>query len=178
MRNQAAFSLVEVTLAIGIVAFALLAILGLIPIGQTSTRDATDDTRTSLIGRDVSARVRAVLNSSTGFANASTTFPSPPTGPNFYYTNEGTFFCNAANLSTALANAKLNGEPLPNYAVTVIVGTNFANPLPNVSNSYLKPVAARIGWPLDSNGSVVGPVVAGVQANAERKVFTFYIRKS
>lgn len=40
VRNQKAFSLVEVTLAVGIVAFAFLAIVGLLPVGLKSARDA------------------------------------------------------------------------------------------------------------------------------------------
>ncbi len=176
MRNRAGFSLIEVTLAIGVIAFALVAILGLIPVAQNSAHEAADATKTSLVGQDVFARVRASLNSATTFANPSA-FPNPPTGPSFYYTNEGIFFSNAANLSASLNAAKLNGEPLPNYAVTVIVGANFANPLPNVNNNYLKPVVVKVGWPLDSNASILGPTVAGVQPNAERKTFTFFIRK-
>ena len=55
------FSLVEVTLAIGIVGFALLAIVGLIPVGLNSGREAIDATRTSLIAQDVVNRVRATM---------------------------------------------------------------------------------------------------------------------
>jgi Tfp pilus assembly protein PilV len=177
MQKQAGFSLVEVTLAIGIIAFALVAILGLIPVAENSAREATEDTKTSLIGQDVFVRVRASLNSTASFTNPSTIFPNPSVGPSFYYTNEGVFFSDAVNLSTALSTAKLNGLPLPNYAATVIVGANFANPLPNVNNNYLKPAVVRVGWPLDSNANILGPTVGGVQANAERKTFTFFVRK-
>lgn len=41
----AAFSLVEVTLAMGIVAFALLAILGLLPVGLKSAQDSNEQAR-------------------------------------------------------------------------------------------------------------------------------------
>ena len=40
--NDDAFSLVEVVLAIGIVAFAFVAILGLLPVGMTTFRQAMD----------------------------------------------------------------------------------------------------------------------------------------
>ena len=176
MRNRAGFSLVEVTLAIGVVAFALIAILGLIPVAQDSARQAVNDTKTSLIGQDVFVRVRSSLNSASTFANPSTVFPNPPVGPSYYYTNEGTFFSDAANLSATLNAANLNGEPLPNYAVTVVVGAAFANPVPNVNNTHLKPVVVKIGWPLDSNAIILGPTIAGIQPNAERKTLTFFVR--
>jgi type II secretory pathway pseudopilin PulG len=42
--SRGAFSLVEVVLALGIVSFAVLLILGLLPIGLQSTRDSLDET--------------------------------------------------------------------------------------------------------------------------------------
>lgn len=40
-----AFSLVEITVAVGIVSFALLAIMGLIPVGLKSVQDSSEQTR-------------------------------------------------------------------------------------------------------------------------------------
>lgn len=62
MRSNRAFSLIEVALALGIIAFALVAILGMIPVGLNASRDAIDDTRTSLIAQDVANRVRAEIS--------------------------------------------------------------------------------------------------------------------
>lgn len=59
MRKVSAFSLVEVTLAIGIIAVALVGIFALIPVGLNSSRDAIDDTSTSLITQDIYNRVRS-----------------------------------------------------------------------------------------------------------------------
>jgi len=63
IASRTGFSLVEVTLAIGIVGFALLAILGLIPVGLKSGRDSIDATRTSLIAQNAINRMRAALSS-------------------------------------------------------------------------------------------------------------------
>ena len=163
MRRQGAFSLVEVTLSIGIIAFALVAILGLVPIAQRSGRDAIDDTKFSLIEQDVFTRVRATVNTSAQF----TTPPSPLI---YYYTNDGVFFADNSSLSTAITSANANHTSLPNFAASVAFGANFANALPNVDNNYLKPVTASVGWPLDSTGAVIG-------TNAARKTCTFYIRR-
>lgn len=43
-KNRAAFSLVEVTLALGVVAVSLLSLIGLLPAGLTSLRESMDQT--------------------------------------------------------------------------------------------------------------------------------------
>lgn len=45
LRTGAAFSLVEVVLALGIISFAIVAILGVMPVGLGTGRAAQDDTR-------------------------------------------------------------------------------------------------------------------------------------
>jgi uncharacterized protein (TIGR02598 family) len=57
-KRVAAFSLVETTLAIGVVAFALVAMLGLMPVGLTSFREAMDASTSSRIIQRVSAELR------------------------------------------------------------------------------------------------------------------------
>jgi uncharacterized protein (TIGR02598 family) len=103
-----AFSLVEVTLAIGIAAFCLIAVFGLMPVGVQTNRNATSQTAATNIIASVIADMRATTSSTspqygitfgTGktlyfdgagqFAislgansryRASITFPSSPTG--------------------------------------------------------------------------------------------------
>jgi uncharacterized protein (TIGR02598 family) len=161
-RKCRAFSLAEVTLALGVIGFALVAILALIPVGQNSSRDAADDTRVGLIEQDVFARARAAVNSAS-------TFSSPPSGLVYYYTNEGVFFSDNSGLATAISNANSARTPLPNFASTVTFGSDFATALPNVDRNHLKPVVVSIGWPLDPSGNIIG-------ANSARKTCTFYIR--
>lgn len=45
--SLAAFSLVEVTLALGVTGFCLIAILGLIPVGISSNQAASEQTSTA-----------------------------------------------------------------------------------------------------------------------------------
>jgi len=52
-RRNGGFNLIEVTVAIGIVAFAFVAILGLIPIGMTTFRQAMNTSVCSQIGQQV-----------------------------------------------------------------------------------------------------------------------------
>jgi len=49
LKSNRAFSLVEVTLALGIASFCLIAILGLIPVGLSSTQAALEQTQASNI---------------------------------------------------------------------------------------------------------------------------------
>ena len=55
----AAFSLVEVTLALGIAAVCLIAVIGIIPVGVKTNRDATSQTAATNIMAAVMADLRA-----------------------------------------------------------------------------------------------------------------------
>jgi uncharacterized protein (TIGR02598 family) len=57
--SAAAFSLVELTLAIGIAAFCLIAVFGLMPVGVQTNRNATSQTAATSILSDVIADLRA-----------------------------------------------------------------------------------------------------------------------
>ena len=57
--SQSAFSLVEVTLALGIAAFCLIAVFGLVPVGVQTNRNATSQTAATNILSNVTADIRA-----------------------------------------------------------------------------------------------------------------------
>ena len=59
-RHQTgAFSLIEVVLALGIIAFALVAILGVFPAGLSSNRTSVNDTRAAAVADAVFATIDA-----------------------------------------------------------------------------------------------------------------------
>jgi uncharacterized protein (TIGR02598 family) len=58
LRSVAAFSLVEVTLALGIAAFCLVALFGLMPVGIQTNRSATSQTAATNIAAAVIADLR------------------------------------------------------------------------------------------------------------------------
>ena len=67
----AAFSLVEVTLALGIAAFCLIAVIGIIPVGVQTNRNATSQTAATNVMAAVIADLRATpttTNTSLQFA--------------------------------------------------------------------------------------------------------------
>jgi type II secretory pathway pseudopilin PulG len=58
-RSHCAFSLVELTLALGIAAFCLIAVFGLVPVGVQTNRNATSQTAATNILSSVVSDIRA-----------------------------------------------------------------------------------------------------------------------
>lgn len=72
-RKAAGFSLIEVTIAIGIAAYTLLALLGLYAVGLNASRDSAIEIRLAEIAQDATARIRA----------------GDTSGPPWHYSQEG-----------------------------------------------------------------------------------------
>ena len=62
-RSSAAFSLVELTLALGIAAFCLMAVIGLVPVAALTNRNATSQTAATNVIASVIADMRATTSS-------------------------------------------------------------------------------------------------------------------
>jgi hypothetical protein len=58
-RSSAGFSLIEVALALGVAAFALVAIIGLIPVGLNSNQASSDQTAAAGLAAGIVADLRA-----------------------------------------------------------------------------------------------------------------------
>ncbi|XHR31154.1 MAG: Verru_Chthon cassette protein B [Chthoniobacteraceae bacterium] len=71
LPDRDAFSLVEVTIALGIVAFSVLSLIGLLPGGLRTVRDSATETAISAIVR----QMRAELNQAS-FSDVTTTLPT------------------------------------------------------------------------------------------------------
>ena len=148
MRRSRASSLVEVVLALGIVAFALVAVAGMIPVGVQSARDAVDLTRTSLIAQDAAMRLPTVAY----------TDGTPGATAAWFYDQNGHWL----NIDASLASPYAGGF----YRVDVIRGTLASYPAntdpaaADPSNAYstrLLAATATVTWPLDpATGQPVG----------------------
>src|SRR5205809_7828188 len=66
LRRLHAFSLVEVTLALGVAAFCLIAVFGLVPVGVQTNRNATSQTFATNILSGVVSDIRASPKNSGG----------------------------------------------------------------------------------------------------------------
>jgi uncharacterized protein (TIGR02598 family) len=88
-RSNCAFSLVEVTLALGIAAFCLIAIFGLMPIGVQTNRNATSQTAATNITAGVVADLRATPKANTTSTQFGITFGTNPSP--LYFDASGQF---------------------------------------------------------------------------------------
>lgn len=192
-HGQAAFSLVEVALATGILAFALVAVFGLLSVGINASRDSGDDTKVAFILQDIAVKVRAEASSVEVVADAnkmdltwnaayggrlnytllgSTNLPTDSSGQRqpsalAYYTINGHF----VKQSTATAptgnfyKAAVYIQPLNSYPAPMPAPTSGVYP-------FLA-VTIKVGWPTDQtvNGNVLGA------SNAAKSVATFYLPK-
>src|SRR5215210_7746485 len=84
--RQAGFSLVEISLAIGIIAFAFVGLIGLLPVGLTTFRDAIDTSNEARIVQSFTAKLLATEFEKIGDLSFDT---GQPTGEIFYFDEEG-----------------------------------------------------------------------------------------
>ena len=90
LRRVHAFSLVEVTLAIGVAAFCLLAVFGLVPIGVQTNRNATSQTAAANIMAAVIADLRATPKTAGTWTGTSSQFCIPlGNSTTLYFDSEG-----------------------------------------------------------------------------------------
>jgi uncharacterized protein (TIGR02598 family) len=84
-----AFSLVEVTLALGVGAFCLIAVFGLVPVGVQTNRNATSQTAATNIIAAVVSDLRATPKTSATSSQFGITFGTNP--PPLYFDGAGQF---------------------------------------------------------------------------------------
>jgi len=155
MHRCRGFSLVEVTLGLGIIGFALLAVFGLLPVGAKSGREAVDSTRRGLVATDIRNRVRSAVTAAD--------FPAPPGLPaarslQLYYDRDGRFVDTAvAGLSSVL------------YLADVSIGASWSNPSAGLTGHYIRPVSVTVRWPVN--------VTTGAAIGDSRASFTFSVRR-
>jgi uncharacterized protein (TIGR02598 family) len=125
--SQYGFSLVELTLAIGVAAFCLIAVFGLIPVGVQTNRNATSQTAATNIMAAVVADLRAT--------------PTTNISPQFaitFGTNKTLFFDSTGNFTTLLnANSR--------YQVNITW---------NSAPSGLRYADLKVTWPAAANTAI------------------------
>ena len=182
--KRAAFSLVEVVMALGVVSFALFAILGLLPVGSQSGRDSIDATRTSLIAQAVFDRIHANMTSND--AGSSAYFSPYATGASsfFFFTSEGLetgelLRVQAPNDQPAFyGNVK---KPSDFYRAKVTVATLDQTAAYNASDPrkvfgatipHLLCAKVELGWPVNTaDGSI------SATTNKAKTTYSFLIRR-
>ena len=111
------FSLVEVVLALGVAAFCLIAVMGLLSSGLGSNQSAIDQTEAASIARSITGDLRATPATSGTAASISPQFgfsiPAPGQSvpqsyPNVFFFAEGLLPVGSSASSTAAVNASAN----------------------------------------------------------------------
>lgn len=121
---RGAFSLVEITLALGLTAICFLAVLGLLPIASESNRAAAAEGAAASIAAAVVADLRATPKSATTSPQFEIPLGAPTT---LYFDAEG--------------RSSTNLEPTSQYRVTI---TFPANPAGSSAASFAH---IKITWP-------------------------------
>lgn len=79
MKRSPGFSLVEVTMALGVISFALVALVGMLPVGMSNFRQAIDNQTQAEIVQQVASEVQVMsfrdLSDPTAYLTKSEFFP-------------------------------------------------------------------------------------------------------
>jgi type II secretory pathway pseudopilin PulG len=130
-RSNCAFSLVEVTLAIGIAAFCLIAIFGLMPVGVQTNRNATSQTAATNIIAAAVSDLRATPKASTTSSQFGITFGTNTT---LYFDGSGQFTTSPSTNSRYQLNLTWYGSTGLRYADLKVTWPAAATPA-NASGS-------------------------------------------
>src|SRR6476661_1345695 len=98
-----AFSLIEVTLAIGIAAFCLIAVMGIIPVGVQTNRNATSQTAATNVMAAVISDLRATPATCTKSLQFGIQFGTQA-ATTLYFDSQGQSSCDSAGLQKYQAN--------------------------------------------------------------------------
>jgi uncharacterized protein (TIGR02598 family) len=129
-RFTSGFSLVEVTLALGIAAFCLIAVFGLVPVGVQTNRNATSQTAATNIMTAVISDLRATPTTKTISTQFSISFGSCK---RFYFNNEGQVVASGA------CNQSITVPPTSRYQLNVT--------WPDSGSGGLRYADLKVTWP-------------------------------
>jgi uncharacterized protein (TIGR02598 family) len=157
---HSAFTLVEVSLAMGVASFCLLSVLGLVPVGITSNQNASEQTAAVGIATAVSADLHGTL--SIGGTTSRFGFVIPAAGGNsvqtLFFTQDGTPI-ESQPLAQGTAVAATITHP-PRYRATVTCqaedGTSTVPASPTPRNKTFK-VRVQLTWPALADPTTAPP---------------------
>jgi uncharacterized protein (TIGR02598 family) len=133
-RRTAAFSLVEVTLALGVAGFCLLAVFALLPMGVQTNQTAFSQTAATTILSDVSADVRVAAQANNGSVTSPMYGIVIPASGSTNTTAQTLYFDAQGGHSTAIQTAS-------RYRLAVTF------PAPSSNAPYATCAYIKISWP-------------------------------
>ena len=144
-RSIAGFSLVEVTLALGVAAFCLIAVFGLVPVGVQTNRNATSQTFATNILSGVVSDIRA-SPPGTGLSAKYKISRSKATNTTLYFDGQGL-------PTTACYTSSCPPGPNSRYRLYVKIANNPAGVV------YPNYVWLKVSWPaaVDTINTTITP---------------------
>jgi uncharacterized protein (TIGR02598 family) len=149
-NKSSGFSLIEVTLALGVAAFCLLSVFALLPMGLNSSQNASEQTAVAGIATAISADLHATPM--TGGTTSRLGFVIPAAGRTSV---QSLFFAQDASVTgIAGANAVASGSAPSRYRATVTIQPDPTLVAINSATKFFK-VWILITWPAlaDSNAA-------------------------
>lgn len=146
-RRQLAFTIVEVVLALGLIAVGVVAILGVFPIALQTGHSAQDETRAPEIAQTIFSSL--VAQAPSQFNNLqlpiagnpslaiNLALSSSPTTPTLYGDNDGKLTQDATTAAYAVLLFTCNPS-------------NCASPPPGFNDPALNQVTVRVAWPANA----------------------------
>ena len=177
MKRCSAFSLIEVVIALGVVSFAIIAILGLVPTGLTTSHSSQDETRAAQIAQSILATfsgqqfnsVTFLEYDSNGNQSGSVVFDltnKNGTSTGWAANNEGELFVPVTPvlfLTPPSGPPSKSADTSPTYAIQI----SFNSSPTGFDATYANEVTVSVFWPYG----------ATTQANQTKRDFTRIISK-
>ncbi len=108
-RSAAGFSLIEVTLALGVAAFCLIAVIGLMAVGLKTQQASVQQTKANAIISQIVADLRAAMRLPPGQQSKQFSltghWAAQASPDQLYFMTDGTFITGSTNQSTAPTGA-------------------------------------------------------------------------
>jgi uncharacterized protein (TIGR02598 family) len=143
------FSLVELTLALGVAAFCLVAVFGLIPVGVQTNRNATSQTSATNICAAISADLRGTLKTSGTWTGTSPLFCfALGTSKTLYF--DGEQRC-ASNVQGTLSCGCTAGTLVPTAK------TRYRGTVTFPSTGNLTYADVKVTWPAEADPATTTP---------------------
>jgi uncharacterized protein (TIGR02598 family) len=135
------FSLVEVVLAIGVIAFAIVAILGMFPVGLQTSHSSQDETRAAQIAQDILTSIASQVLGN--YPSVKIVQPSSSFSYNLNLGSSQTYSTLAADNNGSLI-ALTNASDAPKYPYNIVLQVS-PDP-PGFGVGYASIVTVHVAW--------------------------------
>jgi Tfp pilus assembly protein PilV len=164
VRSRFGFTLAEVVLALGVIAFAIVAILGVFPLGLSTSHSAQDETRAPQIAQTILSTIASQtfnavsikLYNTVGAQNGSVDLDlTQETGSNanlngLSANNNGDVFVLAAGTPKFFSAHSPPPNPAPDATPVYAISVLFNNAPNGFDAGYANEVTITVAWPANA----------------------------